>query len=186
MAGAERFTLKPPPWLADLIDRVNDLPAEEPDFDNVLKQAMKDEDQLFVLNKWSENRELFQARELLMTVAKQFADWRPLPGVDSYSIDGTAGYPSGWRFRLEANLEIDQGGNLILDPGSVLATILGMPVRQIRICAKPECSKLFWAGRPTQRCCSPLHAQAERMRAARARWKQKGSDYEANRARKEK
>jgi hypothetical protein len=158
----DRFRRNAPFEISELIQKVNELPTDRPDFEQVLREAFKDEDHMWVMSRYEAEDELFEARKLLRAIARAFAKDEP-----TGSVVVPNGYPFSFFYRLKAEVSLDEAGALILDPASTLATLLGLPVRQIRICHKPECSRLFWATRPSQRSCSTQCAGAMRARRFR-------------------
>ena len=179
----DRFQLKPPPWLGELLERVNGVYRSfySPDnFDPEVAfqqaaKAAKERGQAKVefLKEW---QELVVMGEFLIGLAMRFSDWKTSGNDHANERVGD----------IKVALIVDLAGRLQLDPDSILARILAMPVRQIRVCERQlECGKLFWACRPQKTCCSNACSSAMRMRKARARWKAKGALYEANRAEKE-
>lgn len=162
------FQLKPPVGISDLLARVNALPAEEPDFDSLLRSGDAE-----ALMSWSRDQELFEARRLLKTLA--FANRSEF--IRSTGGDfqlGLTGYDSPYRLQVAL---VVHNGKLEFAPESVLASVLRQPVNQIRICG--VCSVFFWAGRPKQVCCSPRCARILRMR----RWRNPNRKCECGHAR---
>ena len=176
---ADRFQLKPPPGLGELLRKVNELPADEPELSELLTTATNDAG-TFDFERFNEllhRQEMFRARKLLRVIAMDLLT-RPA------SPPGVSGCSGSYEFN--ANLTITLDGKLIPGPGTVLDSILYQQVNQVRLCQRPECSILFWAGRPKQTCCSPRCAKVMRTRKSRKLWDEKGGEYNAHSVRKEK
>jgi hypothetical protein len=172
-AKRHRFRLKAPAEIVEVLDRINRLPAEEPDVEVPIESS--ELEALYIVESWNLRHELFEARRLLRFIIRAGqSDFIRQTGGD-FQLHPT-GRPSP--FRLEARLSVIDG-NLELSPESVLAKLRGQPVQQIRMCK--VCSKLFWAGRPKQVCCSTRCSRIERTR----RWRESKQRYKENRAGKE-
>ena len=137
-----------------------------------------------------------RTNEAVLTALKRYGDFKirleQVRAVARYDRHGNQfvippapydDYPYERFLHVETEVVVDEEGLVQIVPDSFAEAIRGIEVARLRECG--VCNRVFWAGRITQKCCTPKCANTFRVHRHRYKTDEEKADYKLRRLKRE-